>query len=58
MKQMVKRSRSSEPQRRRKSVAQILRESYAFFSKEEDTLVAVKMVLGLNNGNKERSELL
>jgi hypothetical protein len=58
MKQMVKRIRTSEPQKRRKSVAPILRASYALFSKEEETLMAVKMVLGWNNGNKEQSELL
>jgi hypothetical protein len=30
----------------RKSVAQILRASYALFAKDEETVMAVKMVLG------------
>jgi hypothetical protein len=46
MKQMVNSVGGGGPQKKRKRVAQILLESYALFAKDEETLVAVKMVLG------------
>jgi hypothetical protein len=46
MKATITRISRSEPQTKRKSVAQILRASYALFAKDEETVMAVKMVLG------------
>jgi hypothetical protein len=46
MKQIVNSVGVSGPQKKRRSVAQILRESYALFTKDEETVMAVKMVLG------------
>jgi len=46
MKQGVNRISGSGPQKKRKSVAQILRASYERFAKDEETHMAVKMVLG------------
>ena len=46
MKQTVNSVGVSGPRKKRRSVAQILRESYALIAKDEVTLMAVKMVLG------------
>jgi hypothetical protein len=46
MKPSVNRISGSGPQKKRRSVAQILRDSYALFAEDEETLVAVKLVLG------------
>jgi hypothetical protein len=45
MKQTIKGVGGSESQKKRRSVAQILRESYALFATDEETLMAVKVVL-------------
>jgi hypothetical protein len=46
MKQMVSDGGVNGPRKKRRSVAQILRESYALMTMDEETLMAVKMVLG------------
>lgn len=46
MKQPVNKVCRSGPRKRRRSVAQILLASYALFAKDEETLMAVKKVLG------------
>ena len=42
------------PQKKRKGVAQILRASYALFAQDEETVMAVRMVLG-SGGNEYRT---
>jgi hypothetical protein len=46
MKQRVNKINGRAGQGKRISVAQILRASYALFAKDEETYMAVKMVLG------------
>jgi hypothetical protein len=46
MKATMTRNSGSEPQKKRKSVAQILRASHALFAKGAETRMAVKTVLG------------
>ena len=46
MKQMVNIAGVSGPPKKRRTVAQILRALYALFAKDEETLMAVKMILG------------
>jgi len=46
MKRTVNKIEASGSSRRRKSVAQILRASYERFAKDEETVMAIKAVLG------------
>ena len=46
MERTVERTSGGESQKRRKSVAQILRASYQRFAKDKETLLALDAVLG------------
>jgi len=46
MKRMVNKIGGGGPQKRRRSVAQILRASYERFANDKETLIALRAVLG------------